>query len=158
ALRRVNDLQGALAVVNELLSTPSAADALQTRGRIELTQGRYDAARKSLQDARRMHRGQGDRSGLATDDQALAGVQERLEEYAEALETLEECIEEAHAVSDSRIEGYCGLSAAQVLVSVGYFDAARRELDRAAPNLTEDRDVAELWLQRGGIALELERL
>lgn len=158
ALRRTNDLQGAMAVANGLLTTDAQADALQIQGKIAFTQGRIDAANQLLQDARRLHREQGNRAGLAQDDQALAGVQERQEHYTESLQTLDECLVEAHAAPDERTEGLCGLSAAQVLVSVGYFDAARRELDRAAQYLTTDRDVAQLWLERGSIDLELVRL
>lgn len=158
ALRRTNDLQGAMAVANDLLTTDVRADALQILGKIAFTQGRIDEANQRLQDARRLHREQGNRAGLAQDDQALAGVQERQEHYTESLQTLDECIVEAHAAPDERTEGLCSLSAAQVLVSVGYFDAARRELDRAAQYLSTDRDVAQLWLERGSIDLELVRL
>lgn len=158
ALRRTNDLQGASAVANDLLSTDKRADAKQILGKIAFAQDRVDAAEQLLQEARRWHREQGDRSGLAKDDQALAGVQEQQEHYAEALQTLDECLMEAHAAPDPLIEGYCSLSAAQVLMNIGYFDAARRELDRAEQYLSSDRDVAELWLQRGSINLELVRV
>lgn len=157
AYRRADNLEAASALANELLATTARADALQTLAKIALRQDRTDDAVQQLQEARRLHRAQGNHVELARDDQALARIQDRLSQYAEALQTLDEAIAEATVAGDPTLEAFCRLTAAKVLTSVGYFEAAYQESDRAAQHLTIDRDLAQLWYARGNLEQEVER-
>src|SRR5262249_2895319 len=109
------------------------------------------------QDARALHRKQGDRLALAKDDQFLGMMQSRLAHYSEALQTLDEGITEAAAVHDPMIEGYCHLSAVRVLNEVGYFEAAGLEIDRAGRLLTAERDLAQLRYMQGNLEQDFDR-
>lgn len=157
ALRRSGRLEAAEALANDLLSTDVRPDALQILGKIETTRGRSDAAEKLLQEARRLHRQNANHVELARDDQALVRIQETREQYAEALQTLDEAIAEARAARDPRTEAYCRLIAARVLMTVGYFEASQQELDRAAQQFTGDRELAQLWRTRGDLEQEVGR-
>lgn len=148
AHRRAGNLEVASALATGLLATPARADALQILGKIAAKQARLDEATEALERARDLHRAENRRADLAKDDQALAGILTRRQHYPEALRILDECIAESRT-TDRMIEGYCHLSAAQVLWRVGYFDASQQELDRAAPLLTTPRDHAWLETQRG---------
>jgi tetratricopeptide (TPR) repeat protein len=157
ALRRSGNRVAAGALATELLSGQAQADALSVLGRIAHTEGRLDDATSLLQHARSLHRDGGKRVELAKDDLGLAEVHTQREEYADSLQMLDECIGEAHSGDDERIEGYCHLTAARALMNVGYFDAASQEIDRATQQLSEPRDLAEVWYWRGNLEQEYER-
>lgn len=157
ALRRTGNAAAAQAIATDLLSTDVRADALQILAKIADSQERTDDALKALEEARRLHRQQGNHVELARDDQALMLIQEDQQQYAEALQTIDEGISEARAAGDARTEGYCHLHAARLLIHVGYFEAAHQELDRAAPQMTGDRELAQLWRLRGDIEQEVGR-
>jgi tetratricopeptide (TPR) repeat protein len=151
ALRRSGDLTAAAALANELLATEARADGLYVLGQIAVTQKRLDDASSALEEARKLHRAKSQRRELAKDALALAEVQTRRNRYDESLVTLDDCIAEARSAPDTTTEGYCHLAAARVLAYVGYFDEARQELDRAEPQLAQDRDLAWLWHERGDL-------
>jgi tetratricopeptide (TPR) repeat protein len=157
AQRRLGNMNVASAIASGLLATPHRADALQILGKIAVAQARFDAASDALERARELHRAADQRAELARDDQALAGVLTKREQYAEALRILDECIGEARAGGDQGIEGYCHLSSAQVLSRIGYFDASGHEIDLAEPLSTSARDLAWLEVARGDLLQELGR-
>lgn len=157
ALRRTGNIQAAAALASELLGTSVRADALQILGKIAVAQARFDDAIKALEQARQLHRLAANHVALARDDQAIAEVQNMQGQYGEALQILDEAISEAHVGGDALTEAYCGLSAVRVLMRVGYFDAAHRELDRASEWLSSDRDLVQLWFVRGQLEQELVR-
>lgn len=157
-LRRSGNAKEAAALANDLLSTEVKGDAYQILGKIAWSEGRVDDAITALQHARRLHRESSNHRELARDDQALAEIQSGASQYAEALQLLDECITEARiAPADNLTEGYCHLSAARALIRAGYFDVAHQELDRAAPLLSADRDLAQLWHWRGNLEMEIVR-
>ncbi len=163
ALRRANNAEAASALANALLSTEARANALQILGRIALDQHRTEDAVRSLKEARQLHREQGQHVQVAKDNVVLAKIQIGQDQYAEALQTLEECISEARADpeapgdADRRWEGFCRITASRALIAVGYFDAADQELDRAAQLLSGDRDLADVWYGRANLAQEVMR-
>jgi tetratricopeptide (TPR) repeat protein len=157
ALRRTGNRGAASALATGLLGTELRGDALQILGKIAKEDGRIDDAVTLLQQARRVHRDGNKRVELAKDDVALAQIHSERNQYAEALEILDECIGGARAATDPRIEGYCHLTAARALMDVGYFEQAHQELDRAAQQLSDDRDLAEVWYWRGNLEQEVVR-
>jgi tetratricopeptide (TPR) repeat protein len=157
ALRRSGDLTTAEAVASSLLGTPIRGDAQQILGKIATSRGRTDDAFTHLQDARRLHREQGNHVELARDGLALVRIYEDKEQYGDALLVLEEAISEARVAGDARTEGYCHLGAARVLSTVGYFEPAHEELDRAGQQLSGARDLAQLWRARGDLEQEVGR-
>src|SRR5262249_29404998 len=94
---------------------------------------------------------------LARDDQTLALIYSGERQYAEALQTLDEAIAEAIVAGDNLLEAYCSLTAARVLTSVGYFESAEQAIDRAAQQLTAERDLAQLWFIRANLEQEVDR-
>lgn len=156
-LRRSGNLDAARALAHDLLDTDARGDAMQVLGKVSDSLHRSEEAVRYLQDARQIHRARGEHVGVARDDQALARIYEVQEEYVNALQTLDECFSEAQAGGDTRIEGFCRLTAARALTYAGYFDAARQELDRTAPLLSSDDDLAQLWFERGNLEQELFR-
>ncbi|TMQ19070.1 MAG: CHAT domain-containing protein [Deltaproteobacteria bacterium] len=157
ALRRSNNVDAAVALANQLLNTDARGTALQILGKVAEAKRQTDEAISLLQQARQDHRTRGEHVELAKDDQVLARIQDSQARYAEALETLEECITQSRAGGDERIEGYCHLTAARVLMTAGYFEAAQQEIDRAAQQLRTDADVAQLWYGRGNLEQEVVR-
>ena len=151
ALRRSGNLDAAQAIANDLLGTSVRGEALQVLGKIATTQNRIDDAIRQLQEARRLHRVQGNHIELARDDQALVRILEDQEQYAEALQTIDEGISEARAGKDERTEGYCHMLAARVLMNVGYFEASHQELDRAKEQLPGERELAQLYRVKGDL-------
>jgi pentatricopeptide repeat protein len=158
AYRRTGKLDVATAIASALLATPAQADAHAVLGKIASRQARLDDASEALERARELHRAANRRADLAKDDQALAGVLTRRQQYPEALRILDECIAEARAGGDRKIEGYCHVSAAQVLWRVGYFDASQQELNRAEPLLTSPRDHAWFEIEHGNLLQERTHL
>lgn len=157
ALRRTGDAQGASAIANELLGTPVRADALQVLGKIAAADERTDNALMLLEEARRLHRERGNHRELARDDIAVVGIHEERAQYGEALQILDEAISEARVAGDAVTEAYCHLTASRILADVGYFDASHQELDRAAPMVSSERDLAQLWYARGNLEQEVVR-
>lgn len=154
AYRRSGKLDVAGAIANGLLATPVQADALQILGRIAFRQGRLDEATEALERARTLHRAANRHAELARDDQTLAGVLTRRQQYAEALRKLDECIAESRIAGDEYIRGYCHVAAAQVLSRVGYFDAAQQEIDEARPLLLRPRERAWFLMEQGNLRQE----
>lgn len=156
-LRRSGDLTAASGIARELLSTEVQGDAQQILAKIAVAENRTDDAIASLQQARRLHRERDNHVELARDDQALAEIQSKARQYAEALQSLDECISESRAGADKLTEGYCHLTAARALMRAGYFEASHQELDRAEPLLSGDRDLALVWYWRGNLEQEVVR-
>jgi len=157
ALFRSGEFTAASALAKELLITEVRGDALQLLARIALEQNRGDDALGLLGDARAWHRERGRRSDLAVDLRIMADIYATREQYAEALRLLGDCVEEAKGGGDTRIEGFCHLSAASALIRVGHFDVARQQLDHARAQLTEDRDLAQVWYWSGNLEQETVR-
>lgn len=151
SMRRSGDVIGAHAIATSLLMTPARADAMQILAKLAVSQRRYDDARKLLELAREIHAAEGKARDLAHDDQALADIHYRQEQYADALRSLHSCIAEARSAHDGIIEGYCHLSAGVVLGESGYFAGAKQEFALAEPFLTTDRDLAQLEADRGAL-------
>jgi tetratricopeptide (TPR) repeat protein len=143
--------EAAGALANNLLTTSARADALYVLGQISAYQGRLDRALEEIQEARKLHREQNARAMIAKDDLVLAQIQTRRDQYAEALQSLDECVDEARGGDEPAIEGHCHLTAARVLSYVGYFEAAQQELDRARPLFASDYDLMWLWFERGNL-------
>jgi tetratricopeptide (TPR) repeat protein len=157
-LRRTGNTRGATAVANGLLGTPVRADALQILGKIAVEQRRGDDAIKLLEDARQLHRAAGNHLQLARDDMAIATIQSERAQYGGALQTMDEAISQARLGGDAVTEAYCHMTAARMLIRVGYFEAAHSELDRAASGISSDRDLAQLWFVRGVLDHEAVRM
>jgi len=157
ALRRSGNTTAAAALANDLLSTEAKPDALFVLGKIAIAQNRLDDATSALQEARKLHQAKSRHAELSRDVLALAEVQNQRDQFAEALQLLEECVVEARHGGEPITEGYCHGNAAHVLTSVGYFDAADRELDLAKPLFTSGYDQAWLWAERGNLHQELVR-
>lgn len=157
AYRRSGDRAVASALANGLLATPARGDALYVLGKIAVAKTRVDDAVSLLTTARELHRARQAHSRVAKDDQAIAGIFSTRQQYASALRSLDECIQQARAGGDALIEGYCHMSAASVLSEVGYFAPALRELERAAGSLRSDRDLAWLEAQRGNLYQDYAR-
>jgi tetratricopeptide (TPR) repeat protein len=156
AYRRAKNTAKASAIANGLLATPARGGALRVLGKIAESQKRYDAAVSELETARDIHRAEANHLELAKDVQALAGIHRTRGQFVQAARMLDECIREAQASGDAVIEGYCHVSAAFVLARAGSIEGAEQELDRAKPQLTEDRD--RVWLIHERANLEQERL
>src|ERR1041385_201033 len=157
AYRRSGNLDAAVALANELLVTDARANALGILGKVAYAQHRPEDGVRFLQEARELHRRQGSHLGLARDDQYLGMIQSRLTHYTEALQTLEEGIVEASTAGDASVEGVCHLTAARVLIDIGYFEAAHEEMDRAGRQLSTERDLAQLWFMKGNLEQEADR-
>jgi tetratricopeptide (TPR) repeat protein len=157
AYRRSGNVEAAVALATELLDGEARGNALQILGKVASGRGRHDESARLLQQARTVHRAQGDRLALARDDQALGNVQRQLTRYSEALQTLDEAITEAVAVGDAMLEGYCHLTVARVLTEVGDVDGAGQAIDRARRLLTVDRDLAQLYFMQGNLEQNADR-
>jgi len=156
ALRQLNELAAAEALANELLATPSRADALRVLGSIANDRGHYEDAVAALERARAMHHSEHKPAGIARDNQMLAKVQIEHSRYAEALQALDDCLvatdDAAHG--RDRREGQqlaymCHLTADEALTRIGYLDLANQEIDRAAPLAASPSDLVWLAFQRG---------
>lgn len=157
ALRRSDNAVAASSLATGLLGGEVRADALQILAKIAAAELRTDDAVALFHEARGLHRDRGQRVELAKDDIGLAEIYTQREQYADSLQMLDECIGAARAGGDDRIEGYCHLTATRALMNAGYFEAAQQELDRAAQQLTEERDLAEVWYWRGNLEQEVVR-
>jgi tetratricopeptide (TPR) repeat protein len=156
-LRRAGNTEAAAALANDLLATSARADALQTLGRIAVSENRHDAAIATLERARQLHLAERRYDQLAIDDQTLAGIFTRQKRFADALRALEDCITEGREARDAVSEGYCHTSAGQALWRLGHFEGARRELESAQALLTADRDLAVLERNLGDLDQEIAR-
>ena len=145
----------ASALANHLLATPARGDALRVLGEIAALEHRPEVALPALERARDLHRSQDRRAALALDDQAIVEVQLALAQLAPALRAADECVAEARFAALPRVEARCRVSAARALATAGSFEAARRELDRAAHALPGERDAA--WLQTRYTEIERDR-
>lgn len=157
ALRQSDELVAADALARDLVTTKVRGDALQVRGRIALAETHTEDAIKLLQEARTAHRARKDHGGLASDSQVLAEIETDRERFAESLLLLEDCITEARVAGDSRTEALCHVTAARTLMGVGYFEAAKAELDRAASLVSDERALAGVWRWRGNLEQEVVR-
>ena len=152
-LRRTGNLLEASALASTLVATSAQSDALQVLGKIAISQRRTDDGRRLLETARERHIAEQRHREVAVDDQALAGIFRSQKNYAEALRRLHDGILEARQAEDRVIEGYCHVSAGLVLSEVGYFSGAEEELGMAQGLLVRDRDLADLAIERGTLAL-----
>jgi tetratricopeptide (TPR) repeat protein len=151
SLRRSGKLQAASALANNLIATSARSDALQVLGKIDTTEERLDAGRSKLENARELHVAEGRPAAIAVDDQALSKIFTIQKRFVEALRALDTCITESREANDRILEGYCHLSAGQVLGEVGYFEGAQQELARAEPLLVMNRDLAQLAIVRSAL-------
>jgi len=156
-LRLSNNPTAAVSLANSLLPTEARSDALFVLGRIAVTQNRLDDADAMLREARKLHQEQNRHDAVARDHHALTEIHLHRNQFAEALQSLDDCLAEARAGGDRITEGYCHLGAARVLLWVGYFEAAHLELDRAKPLFEADSDLAWLWYERGNFNQEMVR-
>jgi tetratricopeptide (TPR) repeat protein len=154
AHRHSKNFVAASAIANGLLVTSARGEAFRVLGKIAFSEHRLDAAMSALETARDLHRAAARRGELALDDQAIAGIQQARNQFAQALRTLDECITEARAADEPVTEGRCHVSAAYVLVTVGAFDEAQLELDHARSQLTMDRDAVLVDAEQGNIYQE----
>jgi tetratricopeptide (TPR) repeat protein len=144
-------------LAKSLLETDARADALQLLAKLTLAKGRTDEAVTLIEEARKLHRAKGDHINAGIDAQVVVQIQKFRKQYADALKTSEECIEEGRLAKDARTEGFCRLQAASTLVDAGYFEAAQQEIDRAAETLSQEKDLAQLWKMRGDLAQDFDR-
>jgi tetratricopeptide (TPR) repeat protein len=149
ALHRLGNRAAAREVATALLVTSVRADALLLLGRIARLDERFDDATSALERALELHRAQKRMGAVAEDEQAMADVLADQQRYTEALRLLDRCIADARLGHAPRIEGYCHLSAGQILGDIGFYRGARTELDAAVPLLESDRDLAVLHSERG---------
>jgi tetratricopeptide (TPR) repeat protein len=153
-LYRSESRASAKEIARGLLATRVRTDALHLLGRIALRYKEYDEARALLEEARSGHRSERRLAAVAGDEQALAEILLRKDRFAETLRMLDRCITNAVEGKTAFIEGYCHLAAARTLSSIGYLPGAVRELEKATPLLTAERDKAALHFERANIAQE----
>lgn len=134
-----------------LRSTEVRSDAARILAKIALSEGWLADAASALEYAKGLHRRQHRVDEIAKDERYLAEIHSKRLQFSEALLALDACIAEARSTNNTVLEGDCHLAAAQVLTRVGYLDAARQEIDRAAQFLTSASDLARLWYERGNI-------
>jgi len=147
----------AWALAYGLLGTEARSDALQILGQIAVAVNRCDDAERALQGARRLHLAKNRHAEASRDLRALAESYAKRDRFAEALEALEECLSEARLAADARAEGECHLAATRILVRVGHFAEARKEIDLAKRRLSSDRDLARLSYEQGYLEQESVR-
>jgi len=159
SLRQTGNETEAETLANELLTTPARADALRILGGILAENGHFDAAVSNIANALLIHRAENKQTDVAQDNQMLAQIYSKHNQYSEALRALDECFILTHQHNtprDKEIEYICHLSAQEVLTRVGYIDLALRELDLATP-LATSSDLVWLEVQRAGYFQELGR-
>ena len=152
-LKKAGDVENARRMATSLLATVARADALYVLGYIAYDEDKYEAAIAYLEEARILHRILRERLGLARDDTVLASVWTDRSEYLKALLLLDECIENTQDRDRSQ-EWHCHTNAARTLVSLGYFTAAKEELDSAHALATSEEDRKYVEYQRGNLAQE----
>jgi len=153
SLRRSRNFSAASAIANNLLATSARSDALQVLGKIAISEHRPEAGRAALETARELHVAERRPREIAADDHALAGIFRDQKRFAEALRALDTCITGSREADDRVLEGYCHMSAGNVLGEAGYFSGAAEELDRAERLLVLDRDLADLSIAHGTLDL-----
>lgn len=149
------DSDAAARLASRLLTTPQRSDALYILGQIARDDGRNDDAATALEEARRLHRTEQRSDELASDDGLLATVQTDRNEFAEALRLVDECITEATLAKNAERERYCHVAAARALIQLGYWSAAKSEIESANQLTTTDLERSHLDYQRGNIASEM---
>src|SRR5262245_54860169 len=149
------DLVPAGVLARQLLETPVYADALHVLGKVAAQQGQAELAIRHLEQARSLHRAAGNGHAAARDEQALAQVFDSQDKFSEALTAIDDCLVDARAADDARIEYYCHLAASQVLMRVGMFTLALHELEGAEPPGPRERFWREY--QIGNVLQEVYR-
>jgi tetratricopeptide (TPR) repeat protein len=133
------------------------ADALHILGQIALDEDRREDAMRTLDEARRLHRAAGDSRQLARDDSVLATIHAGRGEFADALQLLNECIDEGQRTQDKPIECYCRTIVVRTLVQIGDFDAARNELKLTQPLVSDEEASINLEYQQASIEQETKK-
>jgi tetratricopeptide (TPR) repeat protein len=154
ALNKNGDPAAAKQIAAGLLDTPARSDALQILGLIARSEGESEDAMTALQAARALHRVEQKPKQLAVDDGVLAMIRTDRNEFAEALQLIDECITEAQLADDANLQCYCHLAAAKALIRVGYWPAAERELEIARPLAADDERRSDLEYQYASAAQE----
>jgi tetratricopeptide (TPR) repeat protein len=155
ALSRAERNDDAKRVAAALVDTPARSDALYILGRIARDEDRNDDAVTALREARALHRAEQRPKELSTDDVVLAMARLDRNEFAEALQLIDECITEAQVANDADLQSYCHLAAAKALIRVGYWSAAEAEIAHARPLAISGTRRSDLEYQDGSAAQEL---
>ena len=149
-LRRSEQFDDAAKLATELLSTRARAKALQVLGAVAIKRDKnFDEARARYQEAHQLHVAANQMKEAAVDSQQIAVTFRWQHRYSEALGPLDACIAEAVAAVDPVVEGYCHLTANEMLGEAGYSKGAEAEFENADRMLTSDRDRASLEVQHG---------
>ncbi|HET9624376.1 MAG TPA: hypothetical protein VFP84_23550, partial [Kofleriaceae bacterium] len=146
---RSNNPAVASAVADGLLVSSARGIALRVLGKIANAEGRYELAEANLRRAQAVHLAEGDYHDLARDDQALISIQGNQYHYADALRSVDDCVQHAHAAHETLIEAYCHEAAVYPLAQRGATEIAEHELQLAERLLDErpnhDRELA--WFE-----------
>jgi tetratricopeptide (TPR) repeat protein len=156
-LRKLEQRDAARALAGALVLSSAAPEAWRVLGQLALADDDLDVAVHTLEVSRRQSLARQKLSSAARADQVLIGVLSNRDQFVEALQAADRCIEHARAGGDRQVESYCHLSAAQTLIAVGYVELVRQELDAAAGLATSRRDRAWLQYQRAHFDQEVER-
>jgi tetratricopeptide (TPR) repeat protein len=157
ALNKNGDPAAAKQIAAGLLDTPARSDALQILGLIARSEGESEDAMTALQAARALHRVEQKPKQLAVDDGVLAMIRTDRNEFAEALQLIDECVTEAQLAGDANLQCYCHLAAAKALIRVGYWPAVERELEIARSLAADDERRSDLEYQHASAAQESGR-
>jgi tetratricopeptide (TPR) repeat protein len=157
ALNKNGDPAAAKQIAAGLLDTPARSDALQILGLIARSEGESEDAMTALQAARALHRVEQKPKQLAVDDGVLAMIRTDRNEFAEALQLIDECVTEAQLAGDANLQCYCHLAAAKALIRVGYWPAVERELEIARSLADDDERRGDLEYQHASAAQESGR-
>lgn len=147
ALYKSGDRKQAGQVAAGLRETSARADAFFVLGKIADKEKRYDDATTALREAQRLHRLEHRSAPLAADDGVLAMLLTKHNQFAEALELIDECIMQAQLADDRELQCYCHLAAAKALIHVGHASAAHDEIKVATPLATTDLLRSDLAYQ-----------
>lgn len=146
---RRSDREGARAFVTTLIGTRAQPDAYQVLGKIAYKEGQQAEAQRLLEIAHTLHFAELRFREAAVDNQQIALIYKEQHRFADALRSLDSCIREAHTGQATRIEGYCHVTAAQVLSEIGHYQAADHELEQARSQLVMERGRDDLEVQLG---------
>lgn len=132
------------------------ADALQILGVIARDDRRNDDVVTWLEPARLLHLKQQRAGEVARDDAVLALALTDLDRFTEALARVDEGIKQAKQDGGANIQRQCHLTAAKTLIRIGYWKAAKKELDNAEKFTRSDFEKADLNYQRASFEQEQE--
>lgn len=151
------DAATAQRIATELLAGERRPDALTTLGKIAIAQEHFVDAHRWLTQARYEHFARGELGRAARDAQLLGQLASALGDEVTALAMIDIGLAEAARAGDRASQFLGHLDAVSVLVDVGHFEAAKRELVAAAPLATSLHERQQLEMETGNVEQEIDR-